>query len=413
MRHQPFNRIVVLPLLGCLLTFGAVSSAVAQSRDEINVPTRDRILRQQERREPREPRFIPNREVEVSAQPRQPERQIDQPRPVFRAEQPREQAPRSIPWERPVPRISSATPTANDDVQQERRPWLNRRDGNADGRRENWGDLARQQRERQLEDDRQRADTDTPPPRPWVQQPRPLPTQRPEPLPSPNVRPSSPLSDVIQQARQQDARIPPPRPDVRISQAEQRQRIDQQRRQEQQWRRDEDRRYADWDRHTSQLQNRHRSAQYRYQQDYWRRWQSSQQHWNRHRFDYYRDPFFYTPNNYRYSYGNRWYYTNYYGVQLLQQAIQDGYREGWRAGRADRDDRWRFDYRGNFGYIDGSYGYYGYYVNLSDYQYYFRQGFERGYRDGYYERYQYGRYENGDANILPAILSMILAVVIL
>ena len=76
--------------------------------------------------------------------------------------------------------------------------------------------------------------------------------------------------------------------------------------------------------------------------------------------------------------------------------------------RRDRNDRWRFDYQGNYGYMDGTYGYNGYYVGRDEYRYYFQQGFERGYRDGYYRRNQYGRYDNGVAIILPAILGAIL-----
>ena len=49
-------------------------------------------------------------------------------------------------------------------------------------------------------------------------------------------------------------------------------------------------------------------------------------------------------------------------------------------------------------------------MSRNDYRYYFQQGFERGYRDGYYSRYQYGRYDNGIAAILPTILSAILNV---
>ena len=44
---------------------------------------------------------------------------------------------------------------------------------------------------------------------------------------------------------------------------------------------------------------------------------------------------------------------------------------------------------------------------------YYRGGYDRGYRgyrDGYYSRYQYGRYDNGIAAILPTILSAILNV---
>ena len=196
--------------------------------------------------------------------------------------------------------------------------------------------------------------------------------------------------------------------DDRVSRQQQRDRIEEQRRQHAQWLRDDGRRRNEHDRHRHQLERQRRNAQHRYQQDYWRRWLAAQARWNHHRFDYDRDPFFHTPFNYRYSYGGRWHSTNSYGAEILRQAVRDGYREGWYAGQADRMDRWQFDYRNNYGWIDGSYGYSGRYVSHNDYRWYFRQGFERGYRDGYYGRYQYGRYDRDGAMILPAILGMIL-----
>lgn len=236
----------------------------------------------------------------------------------------------------------------------------------------------------------------------------------------------SPQARVIAEARQQEARRDVDRDwrddhrrndrrdwregdrDGRLSREQARHRIEEQRRQQAQWRRDDDRRRAEYDRHRHNLERQRRDAQYRYQQEYWRRWLAAQARWNNHRYDYDRDPFFYTPYNYRYSYGGRWYSTNSYGAEILRQAVRDGYREGWYAGQADRMDRWQFDYRNNYGWIDGSYGYSGRYVSHNDYRWYFRQGFERGYRDGYYGRYQYGRYDRDGAMILPAILGMIL-----
>ena len=90
--------------------------------------------------------------------------------------------------------------------------------------------------------------------------------------------------------------------------------------------------------------------------------------------------------------------------------MRDGYQEGFRAGRADSMDGWRFDYRCSYAWIDGSYGYGGYYVNRDTYRYYFRQGFERGYRDAYYGRYQYGYYDRRSdiGVILPAVIGAIL-----
>jgi dienelactone hydrolase len=55
------------------------------------------------------------------------------------------------------------------------------------------------------------------------------------------------------------------------------------------------------------------------------------------------------------------------------------------------------------------YGYNGYYVDLDDYNYYFREGFRRGYQDGYSSQYRYGRYySNGSYSILDVILSQVL-----
>ena len=99
---------------------------------------------------------------------------------------------------------------------------------------------------------------------------------------------------------------------------------------------------------------------------------------------------------------------NDYGAQLLQRAVNDGYEEGFYAGQADRQDGWSFDYESSDAYQDGSYGYDGYYVDLGEYQYYFREGFRRGYEDGYYGRNQYGSYSDGRYGVLNNILNIIL-----
>ena len=315
------------------------------------------------------------------------------------------------------------------------------------GRREDWGEMARRQRERQAAQE---------PRGPWQQRERALPQPETPPLPAPDIaerqaptrapaeyrrleqrqriaeqrdrrresedrqrelaEAGSPQAKVIAEAREREARRDwrddreawRDGRDDRVSRQQQRDRIEEQRRQHAQWLRDDGRRRHEHDRHRDQLERQRRNAQYRYQQDYWRRWLAAQARWNHHRFDYDRDPFFHTPFNYRYSYGGRWHSTNSYGAEILRQAVRDGYREGWYAGQADRMDRWQFDYRNNYGWIDGSYGYSGRYVSHNDYRWYFRQGFERGYRDGYYGRYQYGRYDRDGAMILPAILGMIL-----
>jgi flagellar biosynthesis/type III secretory pathway protein FliH len=113
--------------------------------------------------------------------------------------------------------------------------------------------------------------------------------------------------------------------------------------------------------------------------------------------------------NYQYYRGNQYYYVNQYGADLLRRAINSGYEEGYRAGQADRADGWNFDYQSSDAYLDGSYGYDGYYVDFSEYQYYFREGFQRGYEDGYYSRSQYGRYSGGKIGILANVLNVILS----
>jgi len=96
------------------------------------------------------------------------------------------------------------------------------------------------------------------------------------------------------------------------------------------------------------------------------------------RHDYNHDPYFYTAPIYRYNRGGMYYETNQYGADLLRQAVNSGYQEGFRAGAADREDNWRPDYRNSYAYQDATYGYNGYYVDPEDYRYYFREGFQRG-----------------------------------
>ena len=157
------------------------------------------------------------------------------------------------------------------------------------------------------------------------------------------------------------------------------------------------------------IQAQNRSAQYAYIQDYNNRLWQQQQRYMSQSINYYNDPYFYSAPSYRYMRDGAWYTMNSYGYNLLQQAINDGYGEGYRAGRADRMDGWRYDYRSSYVYQNASYGYSGYYMDRGDYSYYFRQGFQRGYEDGYYSRYRYGTSRNGSYSILGAVLGTILS----
>jgi hypothetical protein len=154
------------------------------------------------------------------------------------------------------------------------------------------------------------------------------------------------------------------------------------------------------------LQRANRLAQYRYQQQYYERLRQMQLRDSR--YDWYSDPYFSTAPSYRYMRSGNSYQVNRYAADLLQKAVRMGYEEGYQAGRADRLDGWRYSYRDSFAYQDGNYGYPGYYVDRAEYNYYFRQGFQRGYDDGYRRQSQYGRYDNGNMSILEALLPLIL-----
>jgi hypothetical protein len=160
---------------------------------------------------------------------------------------------------------------------------------------------------------------------------------------------------------------------------------------------------------TAQLQQQNRIAQYRFQEQYVERLRQQQVYLqNDHHPDYDHDPCYYSAPIYRYSRGGNYYQTNQYGADLLRKAVNNGYQEDYRAGQADRQDRWGSNYRDPYAYQDANYGYNGYYIGRDDYNYYFRQGFQRRYQDGYNRQYQYGRLTNGSYNMLDAILGEVL-----
>lgn len=114
-------------------------------------------------------------------------------------------------------------------------------------------------------------------------------------------------------------------------------------------------------------------------------------------------------NRYRVNRNGSWYNTDHRGAELLRQAVNEGYRQGFAAGRADRNRRIGMNWGGSSMYRSGTIGWQSH-VDRSIYQHYFRQGFERGYQDGYNtsNRLRYGTYNNGTANILGSILGAIL-----
>jgi hypothetical protein len=156
-----------------------------------------------------------------------------------------------------------------------------------------------------------------------------------------------------------------------------------------------------------QLQEQKRTAQYRAQQEYAAQLARQREQLRSER-DVARDAYISTPHTYRYRVSGVYRETNQFGVDLLRQAVNSGYREGYRAGHADRQDRWKADYASSPAYREATLGYTGSYVDQSDYSYYFREGFQRGYDDGYNSRLQYGSSANGTYSILGNVLSGIL-----
>jgi hypothetical protein len=211
-----------------------------------------------------------------------------------------------------------------------------------------------------------------------------------------------------QEQKQQQQRVQQQKQQQRLSQQQQQKLISQQQQRVVQYRQHLEQQDRLAQQNAAQLQQQKRVAQYRFQEQYLDRVRQQQIHLRDDRFDYDRDPYFFTPPIYRYNRGGHYYETNEYGAKTLRQAVNYGYEEGFRAGKADRDDRWGSNYKDSYAYRDANFGYSGYYVDRSDYNYYFREGFRRGYEDGYNSRYQYGRFTSGNYSILDTILSQIL-----
>jgi hypothetical protein len=211
---------------------------------------------------------------------------------------------------------------------------------------------------------------------------------------------------ISQQQQQREARMQAER--QRLSQQQQQQMIAQQQIRVTQYQQQLEQQQLDAARNADGLQRQRRSQQYQYMVQYNERLRQQQWQLQRSQFDYNNDPYFYSAPIYRYYRYGRYYDVNQYGADLLRQAVNYGYEQGYMAGRADRRDHWRFDYRDSFAYQDANYGYSGYYLDRDEYSYYFRQGFRRGYSDGYYRHHRYGTYNDGSYNILGSMLSVIL-----
>lgn len=112
-------------------------------------------------------------------------------------------------------------------------------------------------------------------------------------------------------------------------------------------------------------------------------------------------------NRYRVYRNGSYYQTDNRGVELLKQAVAQGYQQGFQAGQIDRRNRRGSSYNNSMLYRNGNYGYQSY-VDSRQYQYYFQQGFQKGYQDGFNSRNQFGYNQNGRVNILEKVLLGIL-----
>jgi flagellar biosynthesis GTPase FlhF len=195
--------------------------------------------------------------------------------------------------------------------------------------------------------------------------------------------------------------------DRQVSTQEQQQRAEQEQRRAEAYKQRLDEQVRVAQQQAAQLQEQKRIAQARAQEQYAAELRQQQQRLQTRR-DYSRDPYVNAPHTYRYVVGGVTRQTNQYGADVLRQAVNNGYQQGLQAGRADRDDHRRASYRASFGYQDANFGYAGNYVDESDYNHYFREGFRRGYDDGYSSRSQYGTSSNGAPSILGSLLTSIL-----
>ena len=103
--------------------------------------------------------------------------------------------------------------------------------------------------------------------------------------------------------------------------------------------------------------------------------------------------------------------------EMLRQAVNRGYQQGFRQGQLDRRYGRRMNYYNSGMYQNGTYGYrndygnrngYGYAGDMrSRYQRAFQRGFERGYEDGYNSQNRYGYRTNNGLQVIGSILNSI------
>lgn len=174
--------------------------------------------------------------------------------------------------------------------------------------------------------------------------------------------------------------------------------------------------YREWQEAQRRAQEEYRDYQRSRSRSDYRDWQQAQRQAQREYTEYRRTA---GMNNrytnraggsrfYRVRSNNGYYETNQRGYNLLRQAVNRGYQQGYNAGvRDSRYGRGDNYYYNNSMYRSGTYGYQTY-VARDQYQYYFQQGFQRGYQDGYNRTQQYGYRSGNSFNIIGSVLNSIL-----
>jgi flagellar biosynthesis/type III secretory pathway protein FliH len=169
------------------------------------------------------------------------------------------------------------------------------------------------------------------------------------------------------------------------------------------------REYRDWQQAQRQAEiQRQQYMMTRSARDY-REWQRAQLEAQRELRDYQmnaRDDRRDMNRQYRYYRSGRAYYTDNRGAELLRQAVNNGYQQGYREGQTARRYGRNSGYYNSGSYRSGTYGYQSY-VDQNQYQYYFQQGFQRGYEDGFNAQMRYGYRSGSGLNILGNILNTI------
>lgn len=154
--------------------------------------------------------------------------------------------------------------------------------------------------------------------------------------------------------------------------------------------------YRDWQQAQREAQREYADYQRVSRNRGWNNGWNNNSRWNNRRmYRVYRD--------------GRYYETDYRGAELLRQAVNRGYQQGYNAGLNDRRYGRDSYYYDSSVYRNGTYGYQSY-VARDQYQYYFQEGFERGYQDGYNSTTRYGYRSGNTFNILSGVLNTILQI---